>query len=857
MKRIVYKGRKTNVLSFPLGGIGTGCLGLAGNGRLIDWEIAGRPDKGSLNGFSHFAVRAEQHGRVLDARVLQGDLPPHYIGEHGRRDGGYHGFGWGPKRDTMAGAPHFRDVEFTGEFPLAGLAFKGAAFPGEVSMLAFNPFIPLNDKDSGIPAAFFEISVTNPTGDAIDYTVIGALGNPLKAKQLHRFEAREGLSLLCLDSDGYAEREFGAGNLALATDAADVSHQCFWFQGGWFDNLEVYWREMMTPGRFKDRRYPADRAGSGNTGMLAAHVTVAPGETHSVRFVISWSYPWFQRYWRDNEEARAKAKEKGIPWTWKQYYATLWEDSRDSARYALANWERLLAETRMFKDALFASDLPPAAIEAVSANLAILKTATILRLEDGTLYGWEGVGCDSGCCEGSCTHVWNYAQAFPFLFPALERSMREANYRYNQDERGGMRFRIVLPLGFGRSGMRPCADGQFGDVMKTYRDWKICGDTNWLRALWPAIKKSIEFAWSPENEDRWDPEKTGVLHGRQHHTLDMELFGPNSWLTGYYLGALKAAAEMAVALGEPDTAVEYRALFAKGKAWADKHLFNGEYYHQIVDMKDKSIAERFNAMNYWNDEHQELNRQIGEGSEIDQIIAQWHANLYGLGEIFDAGQVRTTLKSLFRYNFRPEMREYFNACRLYALNDEGGLVICHWPEGKLRPMTPLPYSGEAQNGYEWAAIIQMIQAGLIDEGMTCLKALRARYDGERRNPWNEFECGNNYARSMATYSLLNAFSGLQFDMTRGFIGLRPVVPGNKRFRCFWCLNTGWGEVRLKEDKAELRVLYGELAVSELALPFRPATIRIGRRNVSFTITEGIIKLRQGVTVRPGIRLTLA
>ena len=109
--------------------------------------------------------------------------------------------------------------------------------------------------------------------------------------------------------------------------------------------------------------------------------------------------------------------------------------------------------------------------------------------------------------------------------------MRTADYKYNLRPDGGMPFRIQLPLGSGQWDFRPCADGQFGGVLKTYRDWKICGDGAWLRELWPAVKQSLEFAWNGANEDRWDPEMTGVLWGRQHHTLDMELFGPNSWLT--------------------------------------------------------------------------------------------------------------------------------------------------------------------------------------------------------------------------------------------------------------------------------------------------------------------------------------
>ena len=255
-----------------------------------------------------------------------------------------------------------------------------------------------------------------------------------------------------------------------------------------------------------------------------------------------------------------------------------------------------------------------------------------------------------------------------------------------------MPFRIQLPIGSPYWDFRPCADGQFGGVLKTYRDWKICGDTEWLRSLWPAVKSSIEFAWNPDNMDRWDPEHTGVLWGRQHHTLDMELFGPNSWLTGMYLGALKAAAEMADALGEPETAAEYRAIFARGKQWVDANLFNGEFYYQRIDLKDKNIVLSFandaviqggSALEaYWTEEHQEIKYQIGEGSSIDQVLGQWHASLYGLGEIFDPLQVQQANAAIYKYNYIPVMRNAYNPDRIYCLNDEGGLVMCAWPQGR-------------------------------------------------------------------------------------------------------------------------------------------------------------------------------
>lgn len=865
MDYFLYRGAKTSQISFPLGGIGTGSIGLAGNGRLIDWEIFNRPNKGSVNGFSHFAVKVERGGQLLDARILHGDLTAPYQGElQGNR---FSSFGWGPRREYLTGLPHFQSVDFRGEYPLAALTYHDDTFPGRVQMQAFNPLIPLKADDSGIPAAFFEFSVTNTTSEPLTYTLVGVLTNPLPANNLNTLENTDWGNVLHLASDGVQSGAVNDGNLTLATDAGlgddvAVSGQQYWFRGAWFDNLEVYWDDLRKPGQFKNRSYTPEQAKERNEGVLAVHVPVAPGETRQVRFVLSWSFPTCENYWKPDP---AKP-------TWQNYYATLWSDSKASAQYALANWDRLYAETKLFKDTLFASDLPPAALDAISANISILKSPTALRLEDGTFYGWEGLHPQEGCCEGSCTHVWNYQQALPFLFPALERSMRTADYKYNLLPNGSMPFRIQLPLGSDPWNFRACCDGQFGGVMKAYRDWKISGDDAWLRDIWPAVKQSLEFAWSPDNIDRWDPEKTGVLWGRQHHTLDMELFGPNSWLTGFYLGALKAGAEMAAHLGEADAAAEYQAIFERGKAWTDKHLFNGEYYLQRIDLKDRSIVEAFQGNDdslmgtsaltaYWNDEHKEIKYQIGEGSSIDQILPQWHADLYGLGDLYDPAQVKSASAAIYKYNYIPEMGKVYNPCRIYCLNDEGGLVICAWPEGSQKPLIPAPYSQETMNGFEYSAAIHMIMLGLVDEGMTCIEAVRKRYDGERRNPWNEFECGSNYARSMASYALLNAFAGFQFDMVNKHIGFNPVRTKAGHFRCFWSLDSGWGEVVLTPTGGELRVLGGELAVRQLQLPglsgHGAATVQLADRTLQATVEGNALRFAQPITIGANQTLTVS
>ena len=865
-----YRGSFTREISFPLGGIGTGCIGLAGNGRLVDWEIYNRPNKGNINGFSHFAIKAENQAGVVDARVIQSDLHPPYSG--GFAEPQFASFGFGPRREYLTGLPHFRDLEFTGKFPLAALRFIDPRFPGEVSLQAYNPFIPLNEFDSGIPAAFFEFQVTNTTSASLTYTLAGTLNNPLPEANLNSVKGEEDRLYLFLRQavDQPGASPVGQGDLTLAVEGPDLSSQAYWFRGAWFDSLEIYWREFCQPGGLKARQYPAETAGKGNPGSLAARLELEPGESGRVRFLISWNFPYYENTWNEAANQAARAHDR-LPY-WKNYYATRFADSLVSARYALENWDRLLAETRLFQETLYASDLEPVVLEAVAANLAVLKSPTVLRLEDGTFYGFEGCNVTAGCCEGSCTHVWNYAQAVAFLFPALERSMRAADFEWNQRPDGAMRFRLPLPAGITAEDywvFHPCADGQFGNVLKTYADWKIVGSLDWLRGHWPAVRRAIEFAWTPSNEYRWDPHKTGVLTGRMHHTLDMELFGPDAWLNGFYLAALKAGAEMAAALGEDGLAAEYRAIFARGKAWVDQNLFNGQYYHQRIDLNERSILESFSASGpamtgsvldaYWNPEYAEIKYQIGEGCEIDQLLAQYHANLYGLGEIFDPSQALTALRSLFRHNFKTSMRDFYNPCRVFALNDEAGLVMCEWPTGVRKPMIPIPYSQEVMTGFEYAAAVLMIQSGLVQEGLQVVEAVRGRYDGEKRNPWNEIECGSNYARTLASYGLLLAFSGFTFDLNRCMIGFNPVHQ-SARFQTFWSLGSGWGVYCQDSSRIEIEVLYGTLELRELRLPFlAPGEIRqvqAAGRAAAFRQSADAVLLSEPVRLAPGTVLAL-
>ena len=360
------------------------------------------------------------------------------------------------------------------------------AFPGAVTITAFTPFIPLNDYDSSIPAAFFEIEVRNPHDSALTYAVCVSVNNPVPGgAKINRFQRSDELSLMWMTERVPTTDDATAGDLTIATDANDVSYQEYWhraaYKGIRIDDVSTYWRDLTAPGRFANRSYEENIRvrGAGLRSahcLLAAHLNVEPGSSGKARFLLAWNFPIYRNYWNPvpcDPGSGCCDGDKAPSNTWRNYYAALWKDSRDTAQYALSNWDRLFRETASFKEALFSSTLPTAVVDAISANLSVLKSPTVLRLQDGTFYGFEGCHPDEMCCEGSCTHVWNYAYALPFLFPRLERSMREADYRHNLRDDGGMSFRILLPLGRGRSSFRPCADGQFGGIVKVYRDWKF------------------------------------------------------------------------------------------------------------------------------------------------------------------------------------------------------------------------------------------------------------------------------------------------------------------------------------------------------------------------------------------------
>jgi uncharacterized protein (DUF608 family) len=254
------------------------------------------------------------------------------------------------------------------------------------------------------------------------------------------------------------------------------------------------------------------------------------------------------------EGAPQPPKATYVPW-----YAERFADIGQLAAHWFGEYGRLRRESLRFSRCLADTTLPPELAEAVSANLTILKSPTVLRQSDGRLWGWEGCCDGSGCCHGTCTHVWNYAQALPHLFPSLERGLRETEFNEGQDGRGHQNFRASLPIRPVDHGFHAAADGQLGGVLKVYREWRISGDAAWLRTLWPKVRKSLDYCIHT-----WDPDRVGALVEPHHNTYDIEFWGADGMCTSFYVGALRAAVAMGAALGADVRG--YRELLEQGRA---------------------------------------------------------------------------------------------------------------------------------------------------------------------------------------------------------------------------------------------------------------------------------------------------
>ena len=826
-----FSGDRATQVAMPIGGIGAGCICVNAYGGLQDFSIQHRPATTALpEGYAPTkAAFALLHikGTTPVTKLVEGPFPPFKIFDQGLQGEGY-------RRGGFEGFPRFEKCVFHSEFPLAHVELTDSSIPLQVNLAAWNPFIPLDDKNSGIPCVILEYTLRNASSHTVSYELSYHLSHLAPGCGEDQLTSRNAVipdrgAFLYNVEKPNAE---AFGSACLLAIGAKPRIKAMWLRSpGWeFDSLSALWREVSTAS-FTANEGSNDIDTRGRNGCsLLFEGSLAPGESRTYTVVISWHFPncyvqagGISASEPSNVAPGCRVSSEGAPAPWRPYYAAQWKDAREVALYVEQNHASLRARTLAFQQALFSSTLPAYILDAISANLGILKSPTILRLENGDLWGWEGCFPDDGCCHGSCTHVWNYAQAFPHLYPNLERTLRETEYSHSMDERGHVTFRSALPEGLVKHDFHAASDGQLGGIMKVFREWQISGDTDWLKKIYPLAKRSLDYCIRT-----WDPDHHGALFEPHHNTYDIEFWGPDGMCAGIYLGALSAFAAMAQAAGQPDDAKLYGELAQRSARFLDEQLFNGDYYQQKVQyqgLRNTSFAELVAKVDEHSSEMQRLLKREGPkyqyatGCISDGVIGLWMAHMYGIETPLSQANVRRALRSIFRNNFKTDLSQHANAQRPgYAMGHEPGLLLCTWPRGG-KPTLPFVYSDEVWTGIEYQVASHLISEGFVTEGLTIVKALRSRYDGRVRNPWNEYECGNYYARAMASYALLGALSGFRYSAAQRTLWFGPQLE-TRPFKTFFSAASGFGTITLGHHAIQIQMLEGQLLVEKLVLTDR-------------------------------------
>lgn len=772
-----YRGPNLREIAFPLGGIGTGCVSLDGRGGLRDWEIFNRPNKGLLLTHTFPVLWYRPEGGEAKAMTVLGPRLRDWSGE-GRPADMYSTVGHGRLFSQVDGIPGFTSVEFSGTFPFARVHFHKEGCPLEVRLHGFNPFIPLDVRSSSLPGACLVYEVTNRSGRAVDLTLAWSVNNPIgemapsgEDRAECSYVDRAGVRGLHFSNARFGEDSIHTGTFALTTDWRDVTYRRQWLDSEWFDALQNMWERFREKGDF-DADAPAD-SGRRLPGSLGCRARLEPGEAVELPFFFSWASPVTEKYWDSKLAAPS----------WHPWYATQWPTAWDAAAEFFARREELTGRTRTFEEAFYTSSLPAEVLERVGSTLSILHSPTVLRLQDGTFWAWEGCSANEGCCSGTCSHVWNYAVAHAHLFPEMQWNMRATEYRncFNcgpEGERGALIFRVPLPIGSESQLWHAASDGQLGGIVQLCRDWRLSGDDERLRELWPAARRSLGYAWV-----QWDRDRDGLVDGDQHNTYDINFQGGNPLTQFFYLAALRAAEEMARHVGEAANATEYRRLFESGRKLTEERLWNGEFFVQTFDCLGPD------APKY----------QHGLGCLSDQVFGQLAASLAGLGDLVDPALIRSALEAIVRHNFLNPLGEHENVQRVYAVSDEPGLILCSWPNGG-RPEFPFPYSDEVWTGIEYQVAAHLALNGMIEPCLAIVRGIRKRYDGTRRNPYNEFECGSHYARALASYGVYLALAGTEYDGRSRALSVSPRIAVDG-FKCFVATPSGWGVAR-ESDRFE-------------------------------------------------------
>ena len=791
-------------IGMPVGGINAGTVYLGGDGRMWLWDI----------------FNANQNG--IDPKEIEWSTELHVGKKVRSQDGSAYvapaknirpldqGFAF---KITYQGntiikrmvAADWDDIAFEATYPIARVTYIDKQLKVQIVVEIFSPFIPLDELNSGLPATVYSFSIKNNSTTPVQVQITGWVENKTGIRTAGKEEERinttltkqTGAAVLCS-----IESKTDPNKLAAQPDYGTLSVAALHKDSFAIASVNTEDNEtLFLASSLKKITSAVDKK---LLGAVSSSLTILPNQSQQADFIFAWHFA---------NLTLAAIPDKG------RFYNSLFKNAAEVTTYLQNNFTKLCGETRLWKETFYDSTLPYWFLERTFLNIGCLATTTSHRMQSGRYYAWEGVGC----CEGTCTHVWQYAQASARIFPHMEKDIRErVDLGLSLQKDGSMWYRC-------EADKRPAVDGQAGTILRFYREHQMSTTPAFLEQNWGKIKTTIQYLMT------LDKNADGMEDTPLMNTLDAEWDGEIAWIVGLCIAAVKAGELMAIEMKDAGFAQRCARYVEDGKKNMEEKLFNGEYFiHRPDAAKGRTNLGSYNTCH------------------IDQVYGQSWAFQAGIGRVLDKEKTISALKSLWKYNFTPDVGPYLQdkvKWRPYALPGEGGLIMNTNPKNEANAYGEnvtwqIGYFHECMSGFEHQVAAHMMAEGMVDEALILTRTIHDRYHAAKRNPFNEIECSDHYARAMASYGTFITACGFEYHGPKGYIKFAPKIsPDN--FKAPFTAAAGWGTYQQQQNatamSAKLQVKYGSLQLKTISLQTstsaKKITVLLGAKKIPFQFQQ--------------------